>query len=209
MTDSLFTSEVPALADANDFTRYTLATLWTPSVDGLVTHGRWYMPGTAPSRPPVFALFQRTNDASGTQLGLTATFSLASYAPGWRTVQLPAPVAVTAGGFYYAAVKTEDRYVATGGFFTGHSVASGSLTAPADDAGTPRRNGRFNDFGTIDIPDYPDSGGGACYFADVVFAADTGAPPVPATLSSASAAARQGLGSAVAILMSSSAGGSV
>lgn len=197
MTDSLFTSEVPALADANDFTRYTLATLWTPSVDGLVTHGRWYMPGTAPSRAPVFALFQRITDASGTLLAM-ATFSLAGYAAGWRTVQLAAPVAVNAGDFLYAAVKTEDRYVATGGFFSGHSVVSGSLTAPADDAGTPRRNGRFNDFGVIDIPDYPDSGGGASYFADVLFEPDTGQPPVPATMTAVSAVAGLGVASAVA-----------
>lgn len=171
MTQSIFTSEIPALTDANDSTRYTLATLFTPAVNGTITHGRWFFPVTAPSRAPVFALFQRTNDASGTQLGLTATFSLASYAPGWRTVALASPAAVAAGAYYYAAVKTEDRYVATGGFFGG-ALVNGQLTAPADNAGIPRRNGRFNDFGAQDVPDYPDSGGGACYFADVVFAPD-------------------------------------
>lgn len=182
MAQSIFTSQTPSLTDANDSTRYTLCTLFTPAVNGQVTHGRWYFPATAPSRAPVFALFQRTSDAAGVQLGLTATFSLAGYAPGWRTVALPAAVDITAGTYYYAAVKTEDRYVASSGFFTGSSVVNGDLTAPADDTGTPRRNGRFNDFGLQDIPDYPDSGGGASYFADVVF------EPAPATATAVLAA---------------------
>ncbi len=171
MAQSIFTSETPAVTDANDTTRYTLATLFTPAVNGTITHGRWFFPVTQPSRAPVFALFARTDDSAGTRL-TTATFSLAGYAPGWRTVALAAPTAVAAGAFYYAAVKTEDRYVATNAFF-GSALVNGQLTAPANNEALPRRNGRFNDFGNIDDPDYPDSpvpGGGACYFADVVFA---------------------------------------
>lgn len=206
MTDSIFTSQVPSLTDANDSTRYTLCTLWTPAVDGTVTHGRWYFPATQPSRAPVFALFERSDDSTGTLLG-TATFSLAGYAAGWRTVALAPAISVTAGHFYYASVKTEDRYVATTGFFSGSSVVSGNLTAPADDAGTPRRNGRFNDFGTIDVPDYPDSGGGASYFADVVF--DAGAlPSTPGTLTAATAAgAFSSVSASNARLTNTSAGG--
>lgn len=188
MAESIFTGQTPALTDANDSTRYTLCTLFTPAVNGTVTHGRWYFPATQPSRPPVFALFERTNDTTGTLLG-TATFDLTGYAAGWRTVALSPQIAVTAGHYYYAAIKTEDRYVATTGFFTGSSVVNGNLAAPADDTGTPRRNGRFNDFGAQDVPDYPDSGGGACYFADIVFAAGE-VPPVKATSTAALTAGR-------------------
>lgn len=84
---------------------------------------------------------------------------------------------MTAGAYYYTAAWTPDRYVASG-FFTGTTLVSGNLTAPADDTITPRHNGRFNDFGVA--PNYPDTqfdGGG--YFVDVVFEAAGGAVANP------------------------------
>lgn len=168
MADSIFTSETPSLTNANDGTRYTLCTLFRAAVDGTITHGRWYFPTTLPSSSPVFALYSRTSDAAGTEMA-RATFS-DPVAGAWNTVVLASAQPVTAGSYYYAAVWTPDRYVATGGFFAGSAVTSGNLVAPADDTDVPRRNGRFNDFGTE--PEYPDAQfGGGCYFADVVFVA--------------------------------------
>lgn len=173
MAESIFTDQTPALTDANDNTAYTLATLWTPAVDGTVTHGRWRFPGTLPSQPVVFALYRRDSDAAGEELA-RATFT-DPVAGAWNTVALAAPEPVTAGDYYYAAVWTSNRYVATGGFFTGTSVTSGNLTAPADDTVIPRRNGRFNDFGTE--PNFPDTQfDGGCYFADIVFEPSGGEP---------------------------------
>jgi hypothetical protein len=186
---SLFIDQVPSLPNENDSTRYTLCTLVIPGINGLATHGRWYLPQAAPSRPPVWAMWQRNTDALPGPLLASAVFDLSAYAPGWRTVPLVSPVPMLAGVEYYLGVKTENRYVASPGLFVGSAVVNGFLTAPADDLGAPRRNGRFNDFGEIDEPNYPDDGGGACYFADLVFEPDTGAPPVPATLSSRSATA--------------------
>lgn len=162
---------MPALTDASDGTPYTLATLFTPAVAGTVTHIRWRFPDTLPSAPAVGALYSWTSDVAGTELG-RATFA-SPVAGTWNTVALPSPVAVQAAGFYYAAVWTPDRYVATSGFFTDHTVTSGNLTAPADDTITPRRNGRFNDLGVE--PNFPDTqfnGGG--YFADVLFEPEGG-----------------------------------
>lgn len=176
MAESIFTDQVPALTNANDSTAYTLATLFTPAVNGAVTHIRWRFPDTSPSAPVVGALYSRTSDAAGTELS-RATFA-SPVAGTWNTAELPSPVNISVGGYYYTAVWTPDRYVATGGFFTSTALTTGNLTAPADDTVTPRRNGRFNDFGVE--PNYPDfqfDGGG--YFVDVVFEAAGGAVANP------------------------------
>lgn len=181
MAESIFTDQVPALADANDNTAYTLATLWTPSADGTVTHGRWRFPATLPSAPVVFALYRRDSEAAGEELA-RATF-VDPTAGTWNTVALASPEPVIAGTYYYATIWTQNRYVATGGFFTATSITSGHLTAPADDVATPRRNGRLNDFGTE--PNYPDLAfEGGNYFVDVVFEPSGGvvANPVHVTL---------------------------
>ena len=161
----VFTTQVPAVLNGDDGTYYTLATRIRVAVAGRVLRIRYWMPTVAPTSI-TGALYSRTSDAAGTLLG-TGTF--ASTAAGWKTADLPGGgIDVAAGADLYAAVWT-NRYVYTGSFF-GADVVNGDLTAPADDAVTPARNGRFFVGGAS--PTYPNNGGGTCYFVDVEFAAD-------------------------------------
>lgn len=180
MTDTIFTSQTPSTASADDATAYTLCTLFSPDADGTVTHGRVRI-ATTPPASLIAALFERTTDVGGTLLATKAAdpAALAAAAGTWLQVAYDTPVAVTAGKNYYAAYWTPNKYVATGGFFAGASVVSGHLTAPADDTVTPKRNGRFFVGGTS--PTYPNNqSGGGSYFADVVYA-----PAVAAAVSGA------------------------
>jgi hypothetical protein len=82
---------------------------------------------------------------------------------------------VTAGTQIVAEVFTIDRYTAVSHYFdSAHTV--GPLTGPADDAVTPRHNGRFHNAGT---PGYPTDGFNATsYFVDILF--DDGITPATA-----------------------------
>lgn len=173
----VFTTQTPATLDATDGIYYTLVTRIRVAVAGRVLRIRYWMPATPPTSI-TGGLFSRTSDAAGSLLG---SGPFASTAAGWQTADLPGGgIDVAAGADLYAAVYT-NRYVFTGAFF-GSAVVSGDLTAPADDAGTPARNGRFK-VGGAGLT-YPDGGGGSCYFVDVEFAADVDAvlagsiPPV-------------------------------
>lgn len=191
MADSIFTTQVPVIADANDATAYTLGTKWSANVAGEITHGRWYFPGTAPSGPVDWVLY---DDVSQAELG-RATFT--STAPGWQTVALATPVSYpTPGVEWIAAVETPDRYVATVNFFTtSGNVVSGALTAPAD-----AHNGRLGVGSVYPAGTFNDS----CYFADLVFApAGTphqGAADIGVDLAIAATGARVSAGDAAAAL---------
>jgi hypothetical protein len=176
---SVFTTQTPSTTDANDSVGYALGTRIITAVAGTVLGMRWFFPSTVPTSAPVGGLYRRTSDASGTLLG-SVTFS--GYTAGaWCTQLFASPVPVTAGDDLVAVVYTANHYVASGGFFTGTSVVSGDLTAPADDSVTPARNGKFvTPVASIAYPTSSFNGG--CYFVDVLFAADvtlTGAATVP------------------------------
>ena len=179
MTESIFTTQTPAVHDANDHVHYTMATLFTPSVNGQVTGVRWWWPVTDPSQTPIGLLYSRTDDSSGTELARKSFVGI-PVNDTWNSFVFDTPVDVTAGSYYYAAIWTYDHYVATGGFFApggaGQSgVTNGHLTAPADDTTTPRRNGRFNDTNSLN-PAYPNTQfNGGLYFIDVLFT-PSGAP---------------------------------
>ena len=176
---SVFTTQTPSTTDANDNVGYALGTRIRTAVAGTVLGVRWYFPSTVPTSAPVGGLYRRTSDAAGTLLG-SVTFS--GYTAGaWCSQLFASPVPVTAGDDLVAVVYTPNHYVASGGFFTGTSVVSGDLTAPADDAATPARNGKF--ITPVAGIAYPtNSFNGGCYFADLLFAADvalTGTATVP------------------------------
>jgi hypothetical protein len=166
---SVFTTQTPSTTDANDNVGYALGTRIHTAVAGTVLGVRWYFPSTVPTSAPVGGLYRRTSDAVGTLLG-SVTFS--GYTAGaWCTQLFASPVPVTAGDDLVAVVYTPNHYVASGGFFTGTSVVSGDLTAPADDSVTPARNGKFvTPVASIAYP--TNSFNGGCYFADILFAAD-------------------------------------
>lgn len=160
MSESLFTNQLPALPNASDGSDYTLGTVIIPAVNGQVTHGRWLFPGSLPSGPVDFVLY----DAVSQALLARATFVAPS--PGnWNTVPLPTPINVSAGQRLVVAIETPDRYVATNGFFLSSGLINGNLTAPVttDD---PIGNGRFN----LVVAAYPNStSSGSCYFVDLMF----------------------------------------
>lgn len=163
MAESIFTSETPLAGNVSDATQYTLGTVWTPAVDGTVTHIRVYAPTGTPGAAFVGVLFSITGESAGTELA-RATFGALTPAA-WNTVALPGGgVAVTAGSHYVAAYITVDLFVLTTFFFTSAGTTNGNLTAVQ--SGSPYGNGR------IHVGDgFPEiaSGQQSCYFADVAF----------------------------------------
>lgn len=163
---NIFTSQTPAIPNANDSVPYTLGTLFTSSTNRNINGIRWFFPGTLPDQPVIGLLYRWDSDTTGTELA-RATFT-GAVAGQWNSCTFSSPVAITASTKYVAAIWTHNTYVATTGFFTGNSVTNGGLTAPADDAGTPVRNGRLDFSGSSTGPTYPaTSASGSCFFPDV------------------------------------------
>ena len=161
MAESLFTSQTPAVPDADDGSDYTLGTVIVPAVDGTVTDGRWFFPATLPSGPVDFVLYDEVTEAELER----ATFA-APVAGAWNTVAIT-PVAVTAGQVLVACVETPNRYVATNNFFV-VSLTNGNLTGP--DSITAAGNGRL-DTAVSTFPGTP-APTASCYFVDLVFTAE-------------------------------------
>jgi hypothetical protein len=170
MTDSLFTTQTPVNENAADAgSSYSLGTLVVPSANGSVTGIRWRFPNTLPSGAVSVALFAYVDESTGTLLG-SGTFT-SPVAGTWNTAATT-PVSASAGQVLVAQIWTPDRYVVSGGFFTGTPLVSpgGYLAAPADSGSG--HNGRFHDGAS---PVYPDgSFNGSCYFVDVVFEPSAG-----------------------------------
>jgi len=172
VAESIFTTQTPAAGDVSDATQYTLGTVWTPAVNGTVTHIRVFAPVTAPSSAFVGLLYSITGESAGVELGRATFGSLTAAA--WNTVALAGGVSVTAGSYYVACYVTPDRFVLTTNFFTSAGVTNGNLTAPQ--SGSPYGNGR------IHVGDgFPEitSGQQSSYFADVVFDASSVVRPTP------------------------------
>lgn len=171
MAESIFTSQTPLAGNVNDGTQYTLGTVFTPAVNGTITHIRVYAPASAPGSPLVGVLYSITGEGTGTELA-RATFGALTPSD-WNTVELPGDgVSVTAGQYYVTTYITSDFFVLTTLFFTSSGVTNGNLTAPQ--SGAPFGNGRLH------VGDgFPEvaSGQQTNYFADVVFdVAVTGSP---------------------------------
>lgn len=104
---------------------YTLGTIFTPTVSGVVTHVKYFVPVTpnnVASAPNIkIGLFGPT----GTLLG-SRTFNPNDWDTGnWADFPFTTPVAVTAGTQYTIALFTPDRYTVTShyydtSFLTGH-----------------------------------------------------------------------------------------
>jgi hypothetical protein len=170
---SIFTSQTPAIAEADDGTDYTLGTAFRRSTSGSITHGRWFFPTNPPTGTTQFVLY----NSAGSELSRA---SFASPTGGqWNTVALPSAVAYTADTLLVASVYTSGRYVATLNFF-GSDLVNGDITAPASE------NGRL---GNTD--EYPSivAGSDLCFFADVVFASDAASGAIAVTLPTLTAGA--------------------
>lgn len=182
MAESIFTSQTPLAGDASDATQYTLGTVWTPAVNGTVTHIRVFAPASAPGSAFVGILFRVDSDTTGTELSRATFGALTPLA--WNTVVLSSPVAVTAGTYYCAAYRTPDRFVLTTSFFTSSGVVNGNLTAIQ--SGSPYGNGRLHvGDGFPEVTSSQQSN----YFADVVFEAGAVNGAGSATLATTATAA--------------------
>jgi len=170
VAESIFTSQTPAVANANDGAS-TLGTVFTVATAGTVDGCRWFTPSTLPTGGQVQAiLYQWTSDTTGTVLA-QVNFNPTTPAA-WNTVNYGSPISVVPGQRYVTAVFTPNQYAYTNDFFTSSGVTNGNLTAPQNDNATPAHNGKFIQQG---FPSYPNqSFRDSCYFVDVLFTASGG-----------------------------------
>ena len=157
MAQNLFGAEVPTSPDAADGEPYALGTIWSPAVDGHVTHCRWHFPLNAqPGGVQVEAALYRNDTTllSGAPVQFSATPVLGD----WNVVAFAAPIPVVAGETYMIVVWTPNRYVFTAGY--PWPKISGDLTS-----GNPA--GRFLQTAAMAFP--TSTFGTPSYFPDPVF----------------------------------------
>lgn len=211
MPQSLFTSQTPASPDlADGSAAYSMGTYFTSSVNGTVTHIRWYFPLSAQPSGVVGGQAIKGNlfrNSDSLKLGgADAVFASPGTPGAWNQVALSTPVAITAGTLYCATIWTPRRYVASVGGASPWPVSNGNLAALTG-------AGRFTDgsSGNVEFPTSSFNNG--CYFADVVFVADgeeeevdtTGTGAVSVTASAVVSTQRTSSGLAVAGLAASAA----
>jgi hypothetical protein len=166
---TIFTTQTPGnsggAGDANDpGSSYSLGTVFTTSAAGESIGARWFWPTTIPTGTVTFQLYQWASDVEGTLLA-SKDYSGTPSLGDWNGVTWDDPVALTAGVKYVVQVWTADHYAY--GAASTLPVTNGDLTAPADDAVTPVRNGRLH-VGTS--PAFTDQvASGLCFFVDVTF----------------------------------------
>lgn len=172
---SLFTTQTPTGTNNSDGTPgITTATTLRFAVAGYITDIRFYATTTV-SGTYTGGLWQVTsNDDPGPPAGTLLASKVRGTAPTagtWNTITLDTPIAVATNTLYRAGVHSSaGRYVNTAGTFSA-DVVNGDITGDAtgDDPvglGTLRQ-GTFNINASMSYPNT--SGGGASYFADVVF----------------------------------------
>lgn len=173
MSQSLFTSQTPALPDVSEGSPVTVGITLTFSVAGTVSGARFYAPATI-SGTFEAAFWRVTTDDTGTGAGtLLANATFGSITPGaWNTVAFSSAVAVDTTHAYVIGLRTSlGRYTATGGLFSS-AIVNSPITGPQDGAAFPAggftklNNGRF----TSGLTNYPTSTFGSNgYFIDVLF----------------------------------------
>lgn len=160
----LFEEATPTSTDLSDGP-YTLATRIDVTADGTITHIGWRFPDTIPGGTVEYYIVYY-NDATDDNDGLIELGTFSSPVAGiwnWQALITPAPI--TAPKKLLIELFTPDRYVATPAYFASAKTL-GPLTGPADDAITPRRNGRYN----LGSPaGFARSGSGAAYSVDIQF----------------------------------------
>jgi len=176
---TLFGTQTPATAAADDSSAVELGVAFTPTQSGVVTGVRFYK-GAGNGGTHTGTLWS----AAGTQLA-TVTFSGES-ATGWQTATFATPYEVVAGTTYVVSyLAPQGHYAATPNAFTADTTV-GPLTVPAVG------NGRYQYGGGFPTSTWQQTN----YFVDVVFAPQalsapsvtTKAPPAGSTGVSTTAA---------------------
>ncbi|QFZ18007.1 DUF4082 domain-containing protein [Saccharothrix syringae] len=156
---------VPTVQSAADSGTYELGVRFTPTAGGRITGVKFYK-GTANTGTHTGTLWS----AGGQQLA-TGTFQNET-ASGWQTLVFANPVYVSSGVTYTASyTTTTGKYAVDGEYFSGYSVASGPLSAPAAANGG---NGVFRSGTGFPTNSYA----GGNYWVDVVYLPnDDNTPP--------------------------------
>jgi hypothetical protein len=150
---SLFsTSDVPATVTVNDTSSVELGVVFSSSSAGNITAILFYK-GPQNTGTHTVELWS----ATGTMLASVTSGN--ETASGWQQVNLPTPVAITAGTNYVASYHTNGYYSANGNYFSS-AVTNGPLTAPASG------NGVYNYGSTVSFPS--NSYNATNYWVDVV-----------------------------------------
>ncbi|MGC2222053.1 MAG: DUF4082 domain-containing protein [Methylocella sp.] len=140
---SLFsTSDVPATVTVNDTSPVELGVQFFASTAGHITSILFYK-GPQNTGAHTANLWS----ATGTLLA-SAPFTNET-ASGWQQVNLPTPVAITAGTTYFASYHTNGFYSASGNYFA-TATTNGPLTAPA--SASSGGNGVYAYGGTSTFP---------------------------------------------------------
>jgi hypothetical protein len=159
--DSLFlASEIPARPEEDKAVE--LGTVFSPKVNGVITHFRFYK--TVADDASEFTLnLWNAYGVNAARQKLTATGKV-----GWIRVPLTTPIKVTAGSYYVVSVHfPAGRYGGRTGVFASARVR-GNLTAPSTvQAGG---NGRYIYTATTAFPTLTYNS--SAYYVDVIFLAD-------------------------------------
>ncbi|MCF2529769.1 DUF4082 domain-containing protein [Yinghuangia soli] len=175
---SIFTGSEPVGTPDSDDSPNELGVRFQPTANGFIKSIKFYK--SAANIGPFTVSLWNTN---GTRLAGTDNVNLTG--TGWKTVNLPNPVAVTAGTAYVASYHTmSGNYAYNNGYFAGNSAGNAKLVAPASTAQTP--NGVYKYSANTSYPN--ETYQASNYWVDVVFATDgtdniapsiTGQTPTP------------------------------
>ena len=161
--ETLFNDAVPANMGA-DAAPYTLGLGFRVLTAGEISAIKFYQTPDDPTTARSVSLY--TLD-SFTPIAVTYDYAVSG--SGWKTIPLPAPVAVTPGVLYVAGVYVPLGYYAyTSQLFLTDDYISGNLVAP--DTTEANGNGRFRNDIEFGRPDQ--SFNATWYGIDIVFEAD-------------------------------------
>jgi hypothetical protein len=184
MSESLFTSQTPVVADASDGAPgITMGTSLIFADDGEITHVRFYATATVSGTYTALVYEVTGNDEGAGGTGTLLASKVAGVAPtpgAWNTIELDTPVPVVTTELYRVAVhNTAGRYVATNSLFAS-PIVNGNITGPQNGADPVGLGSMAQGTFTIDAaPSYPRQvGTAAAYFIDVVYAAEGALVPV-------------------------------
>lgn len=160
MTQTLFTTQTPAILNRNDST-YTLGTAFKAKVPGNVLGIRTYV-ANVPTTSPSGAIFS----SAGATLKSQAFGTLSPNQ--WNQILFSTPLHIDAYTLYVAAAGPLNVYNATSGFFTPDSYENGDLMAKLTGY---NGNGRFVANAALTYPNQ--SFNDTLYFVDLIFQTDT------------------------------------
>lgn len=165
---------VPAVDNDPDPTAVTLGLKFQPTVNGYITHSRFYK-GSGNTGTHIGYVYLATGGAP-----LATVTYTGETASGWQSMAFSPALAVTAGTRYMATLYFPNgRFSKTDGLFAGTTVSNGAnlLRIGNNDTGGP--NGVYG-YGAP--PQFPTGdAGGAAYFVDIEFSTtDPGGEPPPA-----------------------------